>query len=60
MKVDERRHRDAKVMRLYLAAATYREIAHLLGLKSPGSVDYIARRELCRAVTGVICWASGH
>lgn len=42
-----RRHgRDDLVLRLFLAGASYRQIARRVGLRSPQSVGNIVRREL--------------
>jgi hypothetical protein len=60
MKVDERRHRDTKVMQLYLAGATYREIAQLLGLKCPGSVELYRAPRVVQGGDRRDLLASGH
>lgn len=46
MQAEERRRRDDLVLRLFLAGASYRQIARRVGLRSPQSVGNIIRREL--------------
>lgn len=46
MRADERRGRDELVLRLFLAGASYRQIARRVGLRSPQSVGNVVRREL--------------
>lgn len=46
---DERAERDQKVLQLFLAGATYRQIAAAVGLGSTQSVHEIVRRELSDA-----------
>lgn len=51
MRAEERRGRDERVLGLFLAGATYRDIARRVGLRSPQSVGNIVEREL-RAAAG--------
>lgn len=48
MRASERAKRDALVLRLVLAGASYREAARAVGLRSPTSVSNIVKRELAR------------
>ena len=42
----DRARRDARVVRLFLAGLTYRDIGAVVGLRSPQSVGNIVQREL--------------
>lgn len=46
VQAEERRRRDDLVLRLFLAGASYRQIARRVGLRSPQSIANIIRREL--------------
>ncbi|ORA15561.1 hypothetical protein [Mycobacterium asiaticum] len=46
MRVAERARRDARVLRLFLAGLSYREIGAVVGLRSPTSVGDIVKRKL--------------
>lgn len=46
VQAEERRGRDELVLRLFLAGASYRQIARRVGLRSPQSIANIIRREL--------------
>lgn len=49
MKGPERAKRDAKVLQLFVAGATYRQIAEAVDLASVASVDSIIKREMAKA-----------
>ena len=46
VQAEERRRRDDLVLRLFVAGASYRQIARRVGLRSPQSIGNIIRREL--------------
>jgi len=46
VRAEERRGRDDLVLRMFLAGASYRQIARRVGLRSPQSIANIIRREL--------------
>jgi hypothetical protein len=48
MRAVDRAKRDANVLRLFLAGLSHRDIAAVVGLRSPQSVGNIVRRELGR------------
>lgn len=48
MRLGERRERDERVMWLFVAGHSYRQIARSVGLRSPQSVGNVVRRELGR------------
>ena len=48
MRAAERARRDARVVRLFLAGLSYRDIGAAVGLRSPTSVGDIVKRELGR------------
>lgn len=49
MKAEQRAERDRQVLQLFVAGATYRQIAAAVGLRSPQSVDHIVKREMAAA-----------
>jgi hypothetical protein len=46
MRAAERARRDARVVRLFLAGLSYRDIGAVVGLRSPTSVGDIVKRQL--------------
>lgn len=56
MQADERRRRDDLVLRMFLAGASYRQIARRVGLRSQQSVGNVITRELRlrRGISGVM------
>lgn len=49
MKAEERAQRDARVLQLWLAGASYQQIAEAIGVKSKGTIHHIIQRELADA-----------
>lgn len=49
MKAAERAERDQKILQLFLAGATYRQIGAAVGLRSTQSVHHVVQRELSSA-----------
>ena len=55
MKAADRERRDAQVVQLFLAGASYRSIAGAVGLRSPQSVGNIVQREFADRRSGASC-----